>query len=584
MPKQMTFQLRQYQKEAVDALFQAIKTKEPAPVICLPTGAGKSPVIADVCKRVVGWNRRVLVLAHVKELVSQLSESIKKHWGEIGAPVGVLSAGLGSKTIDIVTVAGIQSAYRRACDIGKIDLVLVDECHMIPASGQGMYQTLLKELRTINPALVLAGLTATPYRLQSGLICESQDDAPPMFSKIVYTAEVRDLIDQGFLSNLRAKNGGAPNLENVHKRGWDFIAEELQAELGQEEKVKAAVDEIMRHGSDRKAWLVFCCGVEHAQMVHSEISSRGISSAIVTGDTDSDERDETTALFKGKGLRCIVNVNVLTTGFDARHVDLIVLLRPTCSPGLYYQMVGRGLRIEDGKDDCLILDLAGNIERHGPIDKLNEKITSKKKAGKGEAPTRTCPTCEEVLFAGVRLCPVCGYEFPRETARHETIASDLSPLSGQEVVSVEEIDGVDCSVWEKRGAPEAPKTLRVDYYCGFIRVASEWICLDHVGFAFKKATEWMQERIQDGWVLSVVPDVERGQIAVLNDEEGNVHKVTVEHIAEIAHKCFIRPKAIKTVPDGKYKKIKGYLFDEQLTKSEQPLVAVACDDDDQPPF
>lgn len=575
----MTFQLRQYQKESVDALFQAIKAKEPAPVICLPTGAGKSPVIADICKQVVGWKRRVLVLAHVKELVSQLSDSITRHWGEIGAPVGVMSAGLGRRDVDVVTVAGIQTAYRKACDIGKVDIVLVDECHCIPSSGEGMYRTLLNDLRVINPALVLAGLTATPYRLNTGLICESQDDAPPMFSSIVYTAEVRDLIDQGYLSNLRTKNGGAPNLENVHKRGGDFIAEELQAEMGQEAKVKAAVDEIIRHGSDRKAWLVFCCGVEHARMVHAEINARGISSAIVTGDTDSDERDETTALFKGKGLRCIVNVNVLTTGFDARHIDLIVLLRPTCSPGLYYQMVGRGLRIEDGKQDCMILDLAGNIERHGPIDKLNEKITSKKKGPKGEAPTRTCPTCEEVLFAGVRMCPVCGYEFPRETAKHETIASDLSPLSGAEIVRIEEIDGFDCQVWTKKDSPDAPKTLRVDYFCGFARIASEWVCLDHTGFAFKKATEWMQERLQDGWVLSVLPDAERGQIAVMNDDEGQMHKVCVQHICDIAHKCLICPTAIQTVPDGKFKKIKGYVFYKQPSKSEPQRVDVVEDDD-----
>jgi DNA repair protein RadD len=549
--------------------------------VCLPTGAGKSPVIAEVCRRVVGWRRRVLVLAHVKELVQQLSDSIKKHWGEIGAPVGVLSAGLGSRTIDVVTVAGIQSAYRRACDIGKVDLVLVDECHMIPHSGEGMYRTLLKDLRTINPSLVLAGLTATPYRLQSGLICEEYNDMPPMFSKIVYTAEVRDLIDLGYLSNLRAKNGGAPDLDGIHKRGGEFIAEELQDEMAQEERVKAAVDEIMRHGSDRKAWLVFCCGVDHAKMVNAEINSRGISSAVVTGDTDADERDETTALFKGKGLRCIVNVNVLTTGFDARHIDLIVLLRPTCSPGLYYQMVGRGLRIEDDKKDCMILDLAGNIERHGPIDKLNERITSKKKS-KGDAPQKTCPECEEVLFAGVRQCPVCGFEFPRETARHSVIATDLSPLSGVEETRREEVDSFDCQVWEKRDNPDAPKTLRVDYFQGFARIASEWICFNHVGFAWQKAIDWLSDRLVDGWTIAVFRKEDGTLGATIETPIGEIIEINTENICDLAHNCMKPPLAIFTVPDGKYKKIKGYDLGEK--PKQKPLVAATVEDDDQPPF
>lgn len=484
--------LRSYQREAIDNAWTWLREQPGSPLVVLPTGAGKSAVLTTMCREAVeSWNGRVLVLTHVKELLEQLYETINRVWvSDLGrAPVGLYSAGLGKRETDQpVIIAGIQSVYRRGTEIGRFDLVLVDEAHLIPKDGDGMYLSLLETLRVINPNLRLVGLTATPYRLDSGWLFGEGC----LFAGICHDTPVRKLIDEGFLSPLRGKDGGAPGLAGVHKRGGEFIADELEAVMIDEDRVAAAIEEIAKFGADRRAWLIFCCGVKHAHMVADRLkaaSSAGV--AVVTGDTPAVERAELVRAYKARELRCLVNVNVLTTGFDAPHVDLVALLRPTCSPGLYYQMVGRGLRRAAGKTDCLILDLGGNIARHGPVDAI--RVRSKHQqadAEPGEAPTKTCPTCREILPAAARMCNACGFEFPRELAKHAAKADTSAPLTVYEE-TWHDVQMVDWCVHTKRDAPPtAPKTLRLIYSYGFRTTVNEFICVEHQGFARRKAVDW----------------------------------------------------------------------------------------------
>lgn len=493
----MTITLRPYQADAIAAAYAHMRTSAAPTLIVLPTGAGKSAVISQMAKDAVGWKGRVLILSHVRELIGQVADTIRRIWGDAFAPVGVYSAGLGSRdTQDAVICAGIQSVYKRACELGRFDLLLVDEAHLIPKDGEGMYRTLLNDLRTINPNIRLVGLTATDFRLDCGYI----HGAGKLFESVCYEAKVRDLIDQKYLCSLRGKNGGIPDLSSVHIRGGEYIPAELEAAMADEAKVEAACDEIVRYGADRKAWLVFCCGVKHAGMVSEALIQRGIEAPVIVGDTPSDERSDLISRYKAKSLRCLVSVGVLTTGFDAPHVDLIVLLRPTQSAGLYVQMVGRGLRNDPDKADCLVLDLAGVITEHGPVDAI--EIREKKAKGNGDAPVKTCPQCQEILPAAAVVCNGCGYAFPRETARHDNYAHDVSPL-----VEFKE-DWVDVVSWdwsmhikkqknaatgESEPVKGAPPTLRVSYSYGYRTNASEWLCFGHSGFARSKAETWWQE-------------------------------------------------------------------------------------------
>ncbi len=232
-------------------------------------------------------------------------------------------------------------------------------------------------------------------------------------------------------------------------------------------------------------------------MVLDELRKNGVSAKAVLGDTPSDERERAIAEFKSGELRAICGIGILTTGFDAPRCDSIVLLRPTMSPGLHAQMLGRGLRVHESKTDTLILDCAGNISRHGPID----KITGVDPKEKSE--TRACPKCAEIIPSTDKVCPACGYEFPapsvsvRTVANHATTADNVSPISGdsEERIETFEVVDYDFMIWTKKGAsPDAPKSLRVEYYWSITRSVSEWICFSHSGFARRKAEEWWKAR------------------------------------------------------------------------------------------
>jgi len=219
----------------------------------------------------------------------------------------------------------------------------------------------------------------------------------------------------------------------------------------------------------------------------------GVNVGEVYGETLSFDRGRLLQDFREGKLKYLVNVNVLTTGFDAPNIDCIALLRPTMSPGLYYQMVGRGFRLHPSKEDCLVLDFGGNVLRHGPVDQIKAQATP---SGNGEAPAKECPQCRSVIAAGYAVCPDCGYQFPPpERQKHEAKASTAGILSGEVTTDEYPVQDVLYSVHVKRGAPpEHPKTLRVDYQLGLNNFISEWVCPEHTGYARWKFEKWWKMR------------------------------------------------------------------------------------------
>lgn len=479
--------LRDYQSAAVNAVWQHLRTRDDNPCVVIPTGGGKTPVMAEICRTAVeAWRGRVLILAHVKELLEQSATTVNR----FDIEHAIYSAGLGRREYDAsVVVAGIQSVYRRAAEMGRFDLILVDECHLLPPAGEGMYRTFLRDARTVNPHVRLIGLTATPYRLGSGGLCGKDN----LLNEIAYEVGVKELIVRGFLSRVRSKRGLRCDTASLHTKGGEFVAAEMEAL--HIDVVDAALDEIENLAKDRRSILLFCAGVEHATRVQTELRFRGHDCGLVTGDTPSEYRSETIRRFRSGDLRFLANVNVLTTGFDAPNVDCICLLRSTLSPGLYYQMVGRGLRLCDGKPDCLVLDFGGNVERHGPIDAI--KVASR--PGTGPAPQKECPKCKEMLAAGATVCPACGHAFPPpdpEKPRHSGRAGGEGILSTELPPPQEyEVTSVAYSVHRKRNAPDDhPRTLRVDYQFGVSGSIAEWVCVEHDGFARQKAWKWWCQR------------------------------------------------------------------------------------------
>ena len=259
-------QLRPYQQDAVDAVYAHLRARDDNPCVVIPTGGGKTPVMASMCRDAVGrWNGRVLILAHVKELLEQALDKLQQVAPEMWHQIGVYSAGLKSRdTEHPIIVAGIQSVYRRACDLDRFDLVIVDEAHMIPPDGDGMYRTFLEEARKINPNLRVIGLTATPFRMTTGPICGPDN----VLNSVCYEIGVRELIVQGYLCQLVSK-GGREDVDTggLRVRGGEFVADEVEALMDKDERVESACKEIVEYTRDRNSCLVFTSGVQHARHV-----------------------------------------------------------------------------------------------------------------------------------------------------------------------------------------------------------------------------------------------------------------------------------------------------------------------------
>jgi DNA repair protein RadD len=272
-------------------------------------------------------------------------------------------------------------------------------------------------------------------------------------------------------------------------RGGEFVPGALEDAADDEKVVAAAVDEIISCGQDRRSWLLFCCGVRHARHVRDVLASRGVSTAAVTAETPDYERDAVIAAYRAGEIRALTNVNVLTTGFNVPGVDLIAMLRPTLSTGLYVQMVGRGTRPADGKQNCLVLDFAGNVRRHGPVDQADG--SGRSRVSVGDAPTKTCPECKELVALAATVCSACGHEFPvpvrTPVPKHAPIA-DLVPILGGPTDWLP-VTETSCRRHVKFSDNGAPPSLRVDYLCGFSDY-SEFISFERDGFAREMAARW----------------------------------------------------------------------------------------------
>jgi len=524
-PEAPAITLRPYQTEAVNTVYDHLRRRDDHPCVVIPTAGGKTPVMASICRDAVGkWNGRVLILAHVKELLEQAVDKLHAMAPDLWNRIGVYSAGLKSRDTDHpIIVAGIQSVYRRAAELDAFDLICIDEAHMLPPDGEGMYRTFLADAKVVNPNIRLIGLTATPYRMTTGTICAPDH----LLNHVCYEVGVRELIVQGYLCPLKTKAGRRKaDTSNLHIRGGEFIAGEVEALMDDDSLVRSACREIVDHTRDRHSVLIFASGVQHALHVQRVLGEMGHECGFVCGETLPFERAATLDRFKEDRLKYLVNVNVLTTGFDAPNIDCVALLRPTNSAGLYYQMVGRGFRLDPSKADCLVLDFGGNILRHGPVDALQVEDRS---GGSGEAPAKECPECQAVIHAAYATCPECGHEFPPpERQRHDHQAATAGILSGEVTETACEVSEVYYSVHVKRGAPEEhPRTMRIDYRCGFNDYHSEWVCPEHTGYARQKFEAWWRARSSEPLPESAEQAVDLAEAGAL----AQARAITVRSVA-----------------------------------------------------
>ncbi|MCS0222902.1 DEAD/DEAH box helicase [Vibrio alginolyticus] len=385
------YTLRPYQADSVKAVIHYFRKHSTPAVIVLPTGAGKSLVIAELARLAKG---RVLVLAHVKELVEQNHAKYEGY----GLKGSIFSAGLGRKETDQqVVFASVQSVVRNLDSFkNQFSLLVIDECHRVPDDKNSSYQKVITHLRELNPGIKVLGLTATPYRLGMGWIYQYhtrgqvRTEEPRFFRDCIFELPIRYLLDENFLTPARMMDAPVlsydfsqlkpANTGRYKETEMDMVIDKAKRATPQ------IVEQIMQYAKERQGVMIFAATVRHAQEIHSLLPEG--ETEIVIGDTPTPERDAIIQAFKNRQIKYLVNVSVLTTGFDAPHVDLIAILRPTESVSLYQQIVGRGLRLSDGKSECLVLDYAGNS-----YDLYQPEVGDPKPDSDSEIITIPCPAC-----------------------------------------------------------------------------------------------------------------------------------------------------------------------------------------------
>ncbi|HEY8358663.1 MAG TPA: DEAD/DEAH box helicase family protein [Ramlibacter sp.] len=482
--------LRPYQRESLNSLYHYWSNGGGNGLLVLPTGAGKSLVLASLVKELLEQFPmfRIAVVTHSRELIVQNFGEILRIWP--AAPAGIYSAGVGRRDARAkVLFCGVQSVFAKTDVVGPFDLLIVDEAHLIPRNAATMYGRFIRDLLAMTPDMRIVGLTATPYRLDSGRLDEGEGS---MFDDIVYEAPVTDLIDQGYLSPLISRAGASQiDTSQVHTRAGDFIQSEL--ETAAMKVVKEAVAELVSFGQDRRAWLAFCSGVAHSEAVAAEIRSHGIEAQSVDGSMDKGTRDGLISRFRNGSIRCLTSVNVLSIGFNVPHVDLVALMRPTKSTGLYVQQVGRGFRTAPGKENALILDYAGVVRRHGPVDAVIGENAGggkgKKSDGEAEIRAKECPECQTLAALNQRECKVCGHEWKvEEKPKHDAHADDATPVLSTERVAPKMLPVVewDFRRWAKAGSPDS---VRVTFYAG-VQSFHEWLAFELPGRGRERACSW----------------------------------------------------------------------------------------------
>lgn len=567
-------QTREYQDWAKDAFFAYFQDHAGNPVIAMPTGTGKSVTIADICiEIVVTWNgQRILILAPSKELCVQNGAKFTAMAPHI--PVGVCSASLNRFETGLpITIGTIGTVYNRRDKLGRIDLVFIDECHLVSHKDETQYRLLADYLLEVNPQCKFVGLSATPYRLGLGHITDGG-----LFTDVCFDACGLDafnwFIDQGYLLPLIPRpTQTILETDGVGTSGGDYIAGQLQRKVNKAEITSAAVAEALELSAGRKKILWFATGIDHAESIVAELEAHGETAVAVH--SKSPTRDEDLGAFTtfgDNGVRHCVNFGVLTTGFDFPLLDCIVMLRPTKSPGLWVQMLGRGTRtyfgldgeglLLDGtiadlmtvagrllaiaqsdKQDCLVLDFAYNTAILGPIN--DPQLPKKKKKMGGDPPVKICgktgdPPVSNIVphtsdpdrgghpikgcgiwnHPSARHCIHCGAEFTFEVKFQNTASNTellrKSSAPGESgafekpVMEVHNVTRVTYEIHKKEGRPDS---IRVNYHCGMRRF-SHFVLPEHGGNPRKRSEDWWMRH--GGGDMPTSTNMARARIDQLN--------------------------------------------------------------------
>jgi len=384
---------REYQSLAHKMVFESWDNGYKKPLLVMPTGSGKTTTAAMIIEKFIKDGKKVLFIAHRRELVEQAYSRFAIH----GMDSGLILPGYHPNGHKLI-IASVQTLIRR--EVPDVDLIVVDESH------HSLSKSFLRILdEHVAKGERILGLTATPYRL----------DGKPLgfiFDDLVMPTTIKDLIDGGYLVQPRYFGAQREDLEGVKKVAGEYDSKEMFARYNKKTLYDNIIDQYVNFGGGKA--LVFCINVEHSMATRDAFADAGFKVAHVDGDTGIVERMATLRAFRQGSVEILCNCNLFTEGFDLPAIDTVIINRTTASLCLYTQMVGRGLRPSPGKEHGIIIDMGNNIYKHGFVEDERDfdLHAIKKKKNEGIYPIKTCPKCFSNVPAGCTVCPICKHVFP----------------------------------------------------------------------------------------------------------------------------------------------------------------------------
>ena len=517
-------QLRDYQTEAVNSLYSYFRNhKEGNPILGIPTGAGKTLVIAGFIKDVLTrWSdQKIVICTHVKEIIKQNHTKMMQLWPQ--CPAGIYSAGLRRKDLyRNVTFSGIGSIHRNPSLFADTNLLIVDEADMVSPSDTTMYLKFINGIKEFNPRLRVIGLTATPWRSKSGLLTEGDGIFTDICFDMTSVSNFNWLLDEGYLVPLIPKQTNTfLDVSGVKTSGDEYNQKQLQAAVDDHDLTLAALEEVCSYiGNERKSWLIFCSGIEHSIHTASIANDLDIPCGIVhSGNKEfkmsTEERDSQIAKFESHEYKAITNNSVLSVGYDNTKIDLIVHLRPGRSSRKWVQELGRGTRPDyaagfdlttkqgrldsiyaSGKHNCMVMDYGRNTPRLGPI---NDPVIPGSKRhssmrGGGDGPVKECPNCQVYIPAGSKECFHCGYLYP-DTLNIETSAGTKELIKKIEEPPRIETFNVQYVTYKKHETKATVRPSLKVTYCSGLANFTEYVAMESPR-AVQHCRAWWIQRSQ----------------------------------------------------------------------------------------
>jgi superfamily II DNA or RNA helicase len=404
-------QLRDYQESAVQAVRDSFRSGHKNTLLVSPTGSGKTVIFSYIAAGMARNNKRILIVAHRRELLKQISAALKK----VGVAHAVMAGGYRGVPTANVVVASVFTLVKRIKGMQPFDLIIGDEAHhFTPDSSWGKVVIGFPRARVL-------GVTATPERLDGKGLGQ-------MFDDMVMGPTVAELTAQGFLSHAIVYAPSAPDLNGVGTRMGDYVQKQLEEAMVKTVITGSAVKHYGKYAPGKKA-IAFCVSVRHAKDVAAEFREAGYTASHIDGGMNEEERDGVLKAFEEGRVQVLTSCDLVSEGFDLPAVEVAILLRPTKSLGLYLQQCGRAIRPHPDKEKTIILDHAGNTARHGFIDDDRDWtladgfVQGRGKGDKAET-VRTCTGCF-AMHKPSPTCPVCGYVYPVKPRMVKHIDGDL---------------------------------------------------------------------------------------------------------------------------------------------------------------